>query len=369
MTKNRRAAGDGSIQYRPERAKPWEARTSRANGRKGESRYFATQGEAAAWLRSVNSEIDQKTRADPHKLTVSQWLDLWLETYIKPATAPRTYDGYKSVISLYIVPAFGNVPLQSLLPADVQLMANNMNKSKRTIQYAITTLRSALKQAIADGLISRNVAERIRIPAQASEPVKRTALTADQLQQLYDGSEGRLHIAIRIMAMTGVRIGELLALRWSDVTSSHIRINNAVVSSTSAGLHVSRPKTASSIRNIPIVPALAQTLSEWRISQLEERFYAGIHWEGTDDFILTMPIGTRMRQEWLSKHLHRIARENGFDCTPHILRHTFASRLVLAKVDLKTIQEMLGHSSERMVMQVYAHSNDEAKLAALIAIS
>ena len=366
----KRGHGDGSITYREGRAKPWLARTSKASGKALQTRNFATKQEATVWLRQVGNEMDEGTYTDPSKLSLAQWMTTWLETYKRPSVEIRTYEGYASINRLYITPTIGHIELQKLQPVHIQTMLNSCAEeelSKRTLQYIVATLRPALKQALRDGLVTRNAAEAVSLPKSNATPTKKRALSRQELTALFDicADEPRLNIAVRIMAGTGVRIGELLGLRWDDIDMqrSTMNIARAITTSRTEGRIVKQPKTSASIRAIPLPAALVEALQAWKIMQIEERLQAGADWQDTAGAVMTMQNGSLVRAEWISGNLRKRGAYSA-----HELRHTYATLLVENGVDLKTVQELLGHATTRMVMEVYAHSNDEAKRKAVEAL-
>ena len=369
----KRSKGDGSITFREGREKPWEARSTRRGGRAAQFQYFATQEEAAAWLRATNGAIDSNTYLDPTKVSVAQWLARWLEVYVQPSVRVRTYEGYHSIARLHIVPLVGKIPLQQLSPSDVQAMLNRRakeGKSQRTLQYILGTLRTALKQAVHDELVSRNVAEAVKAPRSTKTKQVKTALSHEEIDRLLQAIHApRVKIAVRLMLGTGVRVGELLALSWEniDFAGKALYVTQAVTNSAEHGILLEQPKTASSVRRIPLSASLLQELQSWKAQQAEERLLAGERWNNLGA-VCTMDDGRRMRRELISVNLKAASSEAGVTCTPHTLRHTFCSLLIERGIELKTVQELMGHSTARMVMEIYAHSNDDAKRRAIDAL-
>ena len=374
----RRGNGDGGVSYREGRKLPWEARTTSTENRKVIYKYFGTKDEALVWLRSINSSIDANTFIAPNKVTLNDWIQNWLNIYVKPTVRLKTYEGYADIARLHICPFLGSYQLQSIMPADIQTLLNQKaasGLSKRTLQYIVSTLRPALKQAVLDGLIIRNPAEAVKLPRGLKPSTPKRALSRDDVRKLLIETEAnqKLDLAIRVLLETGMRIGELLALSWDDVNfnTGTISVSKSLSSTKSEGRIITSPKTASSIRTIPLTSSLVHKLMQWKANQAEERLLIGEDYLKSDA-VFTMLFGNRMRQEWLSDNLRKAANKAGVTgCSPHILRHTFASRLMESGVDIKTAQELLGHSSSRMIIEIYAHSSEDQKRKAveLIGIS
>lgn len=367
MARRKRETGDGSITYQPDRKKPWMARISARDGRKRQAKFFDTKQEAAAWLRQMNSELDAGTHIDPTRMTVNQWMKTWLEVYVKPSVRLRTYEGYVSIHRNHISPLLGEIRVQALAPSDVQMALNkraDKGLSHRTLVYIVATLRPALKQAMLDGIVQRNVADAVKVPKSSTPPKEKDALTMEELKRLFECCESRLKIAVLALARTGVRIGELLALRWDDIDMNKkaVHVRRAVSDTRTKGRLIDDPKTQSSIRMIPVGASVIAALQEWRKEQLQEKLACGSKWADEDNAVFTMAFGSRMRQEWVSRRLKVAAQKAEIEyISPHILRHTYASLLIESGVELKTVQELMGHTTSRMVMEIYAHSNDDAK--------
>ena len=367
----KRTSGDGSIIFVDGREKPWRARSSRANGRTAQNRFFTTKAEASAWLRGTGADIDAGTRIDPSKTTLAQWFQRWLEVYIRPSVRIRTYEGYADMIRLHINPALGHIPIQALTPADLQGLLNSKAEegyARRTLVYILSTIRPALKQAMLEGLVNRNISDAVKVPKGAVRPPAKQALTRQEIQAIQNAIENqRLSIAFRTLANTGMRIGEMLALTWDDIDNlnSRILIKKAITATQSQGIVIGETKTESSNRDIPVSQNLLDHLKAWKGYQTEERLAAGREWTDHGNIIFTMEFGTRIRQEWLSNTLRKTAEKLNIYCTPHILRHSYASLLIQGGVDPKTVQKLLGHSTPRTVMEIYAHSSDEAKRKAI----
>ena len=366
----KRNNGDGTISYYEGRAKPWRVQTSSRGGRKRQTKYFATKTDAAAWLRQTSAAQDAGTAVEPSALMLNAWLDTWLNTYVAPSVRQKTLEGYQSIIRCHITPTIGAMQLQAISPADIQALLNNRAEaqlSARTLAYITATLRPAFRQAMHDGLILRNPVDAVKQPKSALKPRAKRALTADELQLIYDSASPRLLIALRLMSQAGLRMGEALGLQWDDVDfiRREIHIRRAV-SVVKGGRILEAPKTEDSARTIPIGTSLIEALVRWRAYQSEDRLATGAIWQDDSNTICTMPLGHRMRQEWISTQLRTICQEHGItSCTPHTLRHTFASNLMANGIDIKTAQELMGHASPRMILEVYAHSSADAKRKAI----
>ncbi|MCA1572699.1 MAG: tyrosine-type recombinase/integrase [Chloroflexi bacterium] len=213
----RRTTG-GSVRHHATR-NLWEARYVGADGRR-HSLYAGTEREAQARLRTALLAADHGIRPIGNQLTVSAFLDDWLTTSVHQRCRTRTADSYASTVRLYIEPAIGRISLAKLQPEHVGRMLADLSArgtlSPTTVRYAYSVTRTALGYALRQGKVLRNVATLVDPPPRAETNVQ--PLTRDQARALLVGVRGNPREALYVAALaTGLRQGELLALRWSDI--------------------------------------------------------------------------------------------------------------------------------------------------------
>jgi integrase len=236
----------------------------------------------------------------------------------------------------------------------------------------------ALEDATRKGLIARNVARLATPPAaSASKPPEMKAWTPSELQAFFSAIEDHHHHPpIRLAAMTGIRRGELCGLRWADVDldAGRISVRQAMVTVKGQPL-LSDVKTARSRRVIDLDPETVSVLRTWRRTQLEQRMLVGAGWPDTG-FVFTMPTGESWHPDTISQAFDRlIERVNraGAVVIPrirlHDLRHTHATHLLAAGVNVKVVSERLGHASVAFTLDTYAHviPGQQADAAAAVA--
>jgi integrase len=170
----------------------------------------------------LNRELSDRSRGTlvaPHKLTVGEWLDTWLRDYKRPTLRPISYDSYEMFVRVHLKPDLGHIPLKDLRPDQLQRFYNNKRDdglSPRTIRYMHTILHGALKQAMTNQLVVRNVSEATTLPGGKTKTMH--PLTLEQVQQFLTAvKDDRLFAAFFLEVGTGLRRGELLGLRWLDV--------------------------------------------------------------------------------------------------------------------------------------------------------
>ena len=291
---------------------------------------------------------------DAGSTTTGEYLTQWLSDSVRGTVQGSTYRSYGRVVDGHLVPGVGRVKLAKLRPDHIRRLYRSMldaGKATRTVQYAHTLLKRALAQAVMDGLIPRNAAEAVRPPKLKRDEIQ--PLNADQVRALLDASDERSCALYTVAVRTGMRPGEILALRWSDVDleAGTVQINRAL----SEG-EFSTPKTPRSRRRISLSPATVAALKAHRKRQLEERMAKAGLWE---DHGLVFPssVGTPKSQRNLNREFKNAAKRAGLPdhFKLYDLRHTCATLLLARNVHPKYVQELLGHASIAQTLDTYSH--------------
>ncbi len=291
---------------------------------------------------------------DAGSTTTGEYLTRWLSDSVRGTVQGSTYRSYGRVVDGHLVPGVGRVKLAKLRPDHIRRLYRSMldaGKATRTVQYAHTLLKRALAQAVMDGLIPRNAAEAVRPPKLKRDEIQ--PLNADQVRALLDASDERSRALYTVAVRTGMRPGEILALRWSDVDleAGTVQINRAL----SEG-EFSTPKTPRSRRRISLSPATVAALKAHRKRQLEERIAKAGLWE---DHGLVFPssVGTPKSQRNLNREFKNAAKRAGLQdhFKLYDLRHTCATLLLARNIHPKYVQELLGHASIAQTLDTYSH--------------
>lgn len=289
-----------------------------------------------------------------------EWLKLWLENYVKPMRKIRTFDLYEQTVEKKIVPHLGDYDMDALTPIGVQhcitVMLERGNSrtgkglSSNSVNGMISVIQSSLQTAYRLGYVKAYIGDQLRRPR--SHGKKIACFTAAEQKKLEEavltGKKKKL-LGVVICLYTGLRIGELLALTWSDVDFETGEIK--VSKSCYCGHHgrvVDSAKTEHSKRAVPLCKPIIRIL---RLMKKESDCEYVISSNGK-------PVATRSYQksfELLLKNLHIPHR--GF----HALRHTFATRAVEYGMDVKTLSEIMGHKNSTITLNCYAHSLAEHK--------
>jgi integrase len=338
-------------------------------------RYVTVKGkraDAEAELARLLNDAHRGTLVDPSKITVADWLRQWLDA-AKPDLAGTTVQNYSDKIERQIIPVIGEIELQKLKPAHVSRWLNNMPSTRplsaRSRMQTFKVLRAALTEAVRLEVIYRNVGDAVK-PLEVKAP-RVLPLTEDQLSQLSKLEGHWLHPIANLALASGARRGELLALRWSDLDfdKSTMRIERSLEETKAGGLRFKAPKTEYSVRALSLPPSAVAMLVQHRKSQLELRFKLGMGKPTAETLVFCDHNGEAIQPDNLSKAWQRLTKARSMPRVHfHALRHTHASMLIAAGVDIVQISRRLGHASPTITLGVYAHlfkKGDENVVAAI----
>jgi integrase len=354
----RRGNGEGSITKRKDGR--WMARyiLETSTGPKRKAVYGKTRKEAFDKLTEAQAARNSGALTfDAEELTVGEYLDRWLES-TRDSVKPVSWENYARTVRLHLKPTLGNTKLAKLTPGRVQALYDEKRRtlSPASVKLIHAVLHKALKQAQMWRLIRENVAEATVRPKTRAEEIK--PLNAEQAKALLAAVAGDRHEALYTLALTtGARIGELLALRWTDLDleAGILRIERTR-SAAKSGPRFTTPKGGKG-RSAHVTPRAMEALRRHRISQNEERLKAGASWE---DNALIFPTrkGALMRPSTVTDdHFKPLLDRVGLPRSVrfHDLRHTAATLLLGRGVHPKLVQELLGHSSIAMTLDRYSH--------------
>ena len=349
-----RRYGEGSV-YR--KGSGWEA-SAYVNGRRRSVR-GRTMREARDRLRAMQDRASAGEPLLDERLTVAEYLEYWLsvtESTVRPSTHVR----YAQYVRRHAVPVIGHLGLVELKPMHLQqLYAKRLQagSSPSTVHHLHACLHRALAMAERWEQVDRNVARLVtppRVPRHKVEP-----LTIDEVRRFLDAARGsRFEAAFVIAIVTGVRLGELLALRWDDIDlgdAPTIRVRGSL-QRVSGKLQILEPKTAHSVRDVAIGQLGSEALCAHRVRQVEERLAIGTSW--TDrGLVFPNNWGEYMNPEWFRRREFRaVLGEAGLrPLRFHDLRHTFATLQLANNQPLKIVSEMMGHTRIAITQDLYTH--------------
>ena len=357
----KRANGEGSI-YRRSDGKWTAAVTIGRDEKTGKLIRKYVYGKTKAEAQEKKAALLEKTKVlsfvDADKLTIKLWMEKWLDVYAKPAVRPNTFQSYRIMTKNHIIPALGSIKLLKLQPIHIQQMINEMTvkgKSPRLVEYAFSVLRIALLQAVEDQLLMRSPTASVSLPRKTKTEV--VPLTPEEWDKLLAAAKKSpaMFTALLLEWATGLRRSELLGLKWSDVdlVNNAVNIMRAVIITDQRPV-LADPKTPTSYRRLPLPPVVIEELKRHKKRLAAEQLKAK-QW---NDLGLVFPTNAGEIQDprnW-SKKFNRVAKEAGLEHIHfHGLRHDHASRLVDNNVPLKDAQYRLGHSTAKMLLDVYSH--------------
>lgn len=351
-----RGHGEGSIFQRKDGR--WVAQITLEDGRH-KLLYGKTRKEVHEKLQKALYEQKQGTLLIGPQQTIKQYLEHWLEDVHKSTVRISTYVRYRNLLDLHILPGLGSIQLQKLTPQQVQtLYARKLKEglSARSVRLLHAVLHKAFDTAVRTNLVTRNVCNVVTPPRLTKYEIQ--PLSEEQARMLLEVARGhRLEALLTLAITTGMRRGELLALRWQDLNFDHksLQILRALNRLVGYGFVETEPKTSKSRRKIILPDLVIDLLKQHRAHQLEERLMAGVRWHD-QDLVFCNTHGGFLQADRLREMLQRLLKEAGLPYIRfHDLRHSAATILLSMGVHAKVVQELLGHSAISMTMDTYSH--------------
>lgn len=309
--------------------------------------------------------IEKGSHVQRTNITLAVFLvDEWLVA-IERTVRFRTFISYQGHVLTHIIPRLGGLRLQDLNAGRLNAFFATLLSEGRadgtgglapaTVRRVYATLHRALGDAVRWGRLATNPADRADPPAASRRTANKT-WTAEELERFLDHLDGdRLRPPFVVAALTGLRRGELMGLRWEDVDleAATLSVNRARVTHGSE-VRIEDPKTDSGRRLVSLGPRTVSALRSWRKAQLEERLAWGEAWEDTG-WVFTNEDETPLHPDRFSKSFARHVREAGLPKIPlKNLRHTHATLLLKAGAHPKVVQERLGHASVMITLDIYS---------------
>jgi len=341
MGNGRRGRGEGSIYQRKDGRWVGQYDLPTDLGKKTKYIYGKTRKEVASKLTKAMADRDAGMVFDAGSLKVGDYLDGWLGS-IRDTLRRRTWIRHEEVVRLHLKPSLGNTRLDRVSALQLQSLYRSKldsGLSPRTVQIIHTTLYKALKQALRWSLVPRNVADSVDPPKAPKREIK--SLDEGQAKRLLNAVQGDTLEALYVLAITtGMRVGELLGLRWEDVD---LEAGTLQVKRTVFNGHIEAPKTSKGRRSIK--------LTQSSIEALQRHQKVG-------EWVFCTKVGTPLSVHNLHNRSWKpLLKKTGLplDTRFHDLRHTCATLLFTKGVHPKIVQEMLGHSSISITLDTYSH--------------
>lgn len=356
--------------------------------------YGATEAEANGKMVAAQAKSNEGIPADATGWTIERFLLYWLEHIVKPARKPKTYQGYELVCRVHLIPRLGKKRLNKLNGADVRLFLRQVEgmclcclhetdarrpvarccaagkccqqrPSARLVQQIHSVLRNALQAAVREELIGRNVAKLVQVAGPEYETDR--GLSLDQAKQvLAAAAEDRLYALFVLALYLGLRRGELLGLRWTDIDfdDESLEIERAL-QRVAGQLQEVTPKSRSSRRTVPLIGVCLDALRQHQKRQRVECWENGRQWDPAG-YVFTSRAGTPIKPDNLRRSWYPIRKAAGVEHVVfHGMRHTCVTLLLNLGVPPHIVREIVGHSDIDVTMTIYAHASLTEKRAAL----
>lgn len=298
--------------------------------------------------------------------TFEELAQLWLENY-KTTVKPSTFENVKSKVEKMTEEHFKELKLKKITVAYCQKVVIELSKTYVLYNHYLSVINRIFKYAVLMDILDSNPFDKVIKPKSRQTQRKGNFLTKEELKEFLKLAQtatlSYFFPLVHLMSYTGLRQGEALALKWSDIDFENKKIT---VNKTAARIKekqtLQTPKTKNSKRVISIDPTTLSILKSWKKDQIKIYFKNGKHFEGDDNFIFT-----NERAEWV--HIHnfipyfkRFVTDHKLKpITPHGLRHTHASLLFSAGVEPKNISDRLGHSTVQITLDLYTHITEEQR--------
>ena len=326
--------------------------------------YGKTYDEARVKLLAEQSRVMAGIPVPAQSWKLGPYLDYWLEHVVKPTRRPATASLYELCIRLHLKPGLGKYELRRLSVAAVQRFLNDKlreiepGESVRLVHVLRQVLSAALSRAVREELVSRNVARLVELPPWLpAEVVPWSA--AEALAFLAAAKRDPLYPAFVLLLLYGMRRGEVLGLRWSDIEDEMIRVRQQV-QRVKGELLTGPVKTRAGKRDLPVLGLADEALMIRRGTQFLDSERLGSAWTDTG-LVFTTKSGLPVEPRNLNRSFDRICDDNGVRRVKvHALRHTTASLLKVLGIPAKDAQVILGHAQASTTQQIYTHVDQAA---------
>lgn len=381
----RREKGTGGITQRKDGT--WQGRfdagTKADGGRAVKYVYAKSEAECKRKLRELIKEIHKTDYVEVQKGSVKDYMQNWLDNVKRNELKPKSFDRLEQTLTLYVYPYIGHLQLQALKSDDVQKMINDMRDagySHSTIKKSYEAVNACFKHGMVQKTVVSNPASAVTAPSKKLYPKKKIHYYTDaeaklliaQSQQRYKNGKRiyPLGSMVPLIINTGLRMGELLALRWeSDIDFG----NRTLTVHNNIAYVKDRDADAKTKHKLIEQDSVKTEAGQDRSIPLNQEAYDALldirQVTGENEYVMTTKNGTIVSPRNVDRIFRRICTAAGLPEEKvyglHALRHTFATLLLLNGVDIKTVSELLGHSDVSITYNTYIHVIKEQKRKAL----
>lgn len=372
-----RANGEGSIRQRKDGY--WEARiTIGRNPQNGKQQqrsiYARTQRELIAQMKKFQIDLGSGTYVKSSKTTLSDWMERWLSSYVKPTCAASTFSSYHMLIYIHVIPEIGQIELSALTTNILQefyvhvlaggrvltkgKVSSDLSLSTATVHKIRNIMHKALTKAVQERLIRYNPDDGCELPPVRGK--ERNLLLEEDIPKFLDLLKyGNYYPLFVLELATGLRRGEILGLTWDCINfdNSSVDIKQQLVYLNGKAIVSSVLKTESSRRTLPLDTVIIDVLRKHRGEQS-----ATIGAANKSNLVFCNPSGKPFYPTTVTHYLKTIVKQLGLpNLSFHDLRHSYATYALAHGIDYKTLQVYLGHSNAAFTIQAYPQSTMEMK--------
>lgn len=322
--------------------------------------------EATSVMHKMITEMEQGKLTKKNHKTVSEWMDEWLCQYT-PNIEETTKLGYKSKIKCHIKPSIGDILIGSLRTEHIQKMVNGMIErglSPKSIRETFNNINSAMKKAVTLRLIPYNPCEAVELPK--LKKYRTNVYSPEMMQTLLDKAKNTdMYLPIFLLVMIGLRRGELLALRWSDIDFKNniLKVRYNLVRSED-GYIIKPPKSEAGIRDIHLGEDVMSVLKQARLQYMTDAFKYGTGFQNLE-FVIRQEDGSPFHPDSMSQKWRRFLKKHNLpERRLHDLRHSNATALIQAGISPKVVQQRLGHADVQITLNTYTHVLPEMDMEA-----
>lgn len=332
---------------------------------KSYSVYADTITETKKKMAELKYKLEHGVFVEKAKVSLSDWFEVWMKEYKKNRVKEGTYVNYQHYYNSTIKDRFGSKRISDIRGEHIQKLYNDLLKegyALSSIKIVSAVLNGCFEQAYRNGIIERNPVKLADLPRQ-TERKERQAMTKEQQALFMKYAEGSyLYNFFAVLLRTGLRNGELRGLKYSDIDKKQgvIHIQRTLKYIEKRGYFEDTPKTRTSKRDIPLTEDIMNLLD----AQLH---YWNFEVEVMGRYLFCNEYGKPLSREKATHEINRIValiRKDGYDfphITPHVFRHTFATRAIEAGMPPQVLKTILGHSSLAMTMDLYSHVMPDVK--------